>query len=86
MNDAANNDLSHAKPADDGKLKCGDCIYCEPGPDTQNDILSRCCYRMPPVPMLAPTPKGPGVVTVRPLIRVDTWACGEFDSGEVIES
>lgn len=61
------------------QLVCGDCMFCMPGPDTQSDILSRACYRMPPVPMLAQTSQGVGLVSVRPLIRVDTWACGEFD-------
>jgi hypothetical protein len=74
-----NEELSHAK---DGQPVCGDCVHCLPGPDTQNDIMARACYRFPPIPLLAPTNKGPGLASVRPLIRVDTWACGEYETEE----
>lgn len=69
-------------PSNDGPAVCGDCIYCRESPNTQNDILSRCCYRNPPSAMLAQTPKGTAVISIRPEIRVDTWACGEYDPGE----
>ena len=69
-------------PESVGDLLCGDCVHCRPGPDTKNDVLSRCCYRMPPVPMFVNTPNGPGLASVRPAIRVDTWACGEFETDE----
>lgn len=75
MND--DKQLSHAK-----EPTCGDCVHCMPGPNTANDILSRNCYRYPPTPLLAMSPQGPAVVSVRPEIRVETIACGEFESVE----
>lgn len=80
MNNDTNNDLSHEKL--DVVLTCSDCIYCREGPSTHHDILSRCCYRNPPIPTLVQTPKGPAIMSIRPEIRVDTWACGEYDPGE----
>lgn len=70
--------LSHAK-----EPVCGDCVHCMPGPNTKDDILSRNCYRYPPVPHMAEIPgKGIVVISVRPEIRVETIACGEFETAE----
>lgn len=76
MNDNANPKMTEWKP-----LACGDCIHCQPGPNTKNDVLSRVCYRHPPVPALIGTEKGPAVISIRAEIRVDTFACGEYDDG-----
>lgn len=65
-------------------LVCGDCIHCQPGPNTQNDVLSRVCYRFPPVPMLVGTNQGPAVMSVRAEIRVDTPACGEWEEPDEV--
>ncbi len=53
------------------------------GPNTPNDIMSRNCYRFPPVPLLTQMPgKGVVMVSVRPEIRVETPACGEYETPE----
>lgn len=84
MNDFQPTDVPHVnvEDVDDKPPVCGDCIYCREGPNTQNDIFSRCCYRNPPIPALVQTSKGPAIMSIRPEIRVDTWACGEYDPGE----
>lgn len=61
---------------------CGDCVHCAAGPNTANDIMSRNCYRMPPVPVLAQIKGQMGVISIRPEIRVETPACGEFEPPE----
>lgn len=74
-----NNEVSHAKP---DELTCGDCIYCREGPRTKDDIFARVCYRNPPTLVGGVTNQGMAIVTARPEIRTDTWACGEFDTDE----
>jgi hypothetical protein len=70
-------EVSHAKPAD---FTCGDCVHCLPGPNTQQDVMSRNCYRYPPIPYMAQVAPGQiGVVALRPEIRVETIACGEYE-------
>ncbi len=64
------------------ELTCSDCIYCQPGPNTQKDVLSRVCYRNPPTALAILTQQGVAVLSVRPEIRVDTLACGEFETEE----
>lgn len=61
---------------------CGDCIHCQPGPDTKNDVMSRVCYRNPPTAFGVLTQGGIAVMSVRPQIRVDTFACGEYELHE----
>ncbi len=86
------NDSNNATPLEGPT--CGGCVHCLPGPNTQNDIMSRNCYRFPPVPMMVGTNKGPAVIAVRAEIRVETPACGEYEepdsegtaSGPVIAS
>lgn len=59
---------------------CGDCVYCGPGPNTQKDVLSRNCYRYPPTAIGTVTQQGIIVVSARPEIRVETPACGEYET------
>lgn len=74
------NDANNATPVvQEQGPTCGGCIHCLPGPNTQNDIMSRNCYRFPPVPMMVGTSKGPAVVSVRAEVRVETIACGEYE-------
>lgn len=61
---------------------CGDCVHCQPGPRTQEDILSRACYRNPPTAFGVLTQQGIAVMSVRPEIRIDTFACGEFETDD----
>lgn len=61
---------------------CGDCIHCQAGPDTQHDVLARLCYRNPPTAFGILTQQGVAVMSVRPQVRVDTLACGEFEPEE----
>lgn len=60
---------------------CGTCVYCQPGPRTKEDVLSRVCYRHPPTAIGVMTNQGIIVASVRPEIRPDTVACGEYDDG-----
>lgn len=80
LSNGAPDPLSHAKDGVDPT--CSDCVHCLPGPNTPNDILSRCCYRFPPTAMIAQTPQGVAVITFRPEVRTDTTACGEFETAE----
>ena len=66
-------------PDIDTQPVCGDCIHCQPGPRTQEDILSRVCYRNPPTAFGVLTQQGIAVMSVRPEIRIDTFACGEYE-------
>ena len=59
---------------------CRDCVHCLPGPNTKNDVLSRCCYRYPPLASIAQAQQGIAIISYRPEIRTDTTACGEFES------
>lgn len=77
MNDTPH-DVQHQEPKEEQRLYCGDCMFCEPGPNTAHDVFSRVCYRNPPVALAVMTQKGLAVISVRPEIRPDTWACGEF--------
>ena len=61
---------------------CGNCIHCQHGPNTQRDIMSRACYRHPPTAFGVLTQQGIAVMSVRPEIRVDTFACGEYEPPE----
>lgn len=61
---------------------CGDCVHCQPGPRTKDDIMSRACYRFPPTTLGVLTQQGIAIMSVRPEIRVDTIACGEFEPPE----
>ena len=61
---------------------CGDCVHCQPGPRTKEDIMSRACYRFPPTAFGVLTQQGIAVMSVRPEIRVDTIACGEFETAD----
>ena len=70
------------QPNVDDAFVCGNCVHCQEGPNTVNNILSRNCYRYPPTAVVANTPKGPAIISVRPEIQVDTPACGEFETEE----
>lgn len=78
LSNGAPDPFSHAKDGVDPT--CGECVHCLPGPNTKNDVLSRCCYRYPPLGALAQTGQGVAIVSYRPEIRTDTIACGEFES------
>lgn len=69
-----NKQLSHAK-----EPVCGDCVHCMPGPNTQNNLMSRNCYRYPPVAIGVQMQGQLAVVSVRPEISVTTIACGEYE-------
>jgi len=58
---------------------CGDCVHCGAGPNIRVDVLSRVCYRHPPTALGVVTAQGLVVASVRPEIRLDTPACGEYE-------
>lgn len=70
--------MSNEKPA----AICGACVYCLPGPKTKEDVFSRLCFRNPPTAVGAVMPQGLAVMSVRPEIRIETPACGEFEDAE----
>ena len=61
---------------------CGDCVHCKPGPKTQEDVLARVCYRNPPSVVGVLTAQGIAIVSARGEIRVDSYACGEYEEPE----
>lgn len=61
---------------------CGDCVHVGPGPSTKQDLMARNCYRFPPTAIGTLTQQGFVIVAARPEIRVETPACGEFESPE----
>lgn len=69
------NNVNEAKP-----IVCGDCIHCHPGPKTQSDVFARVCHRHPPKTFGVMTQQGFAVVSARPEIRTDTFACGEYET------
>jgi len=68
------------------ELVCGNCEHLGPGPNTQKDVLSRNCYRYPPTSIGVLTPQGIVLVSARPEVRVDTPACGDFESPDEDDS
>lgn len=73
------NDVNAIPPEQIGMV-CGNCVHCLPGPQTKGDVLARNCYRYPPTAFGVLTQQGVAVMAVRPEIRVDTPACGEFET------
>lgn len=61
---------------------CGDCVHCQPGPNTKNNVLSRSCFRNPPTAVAILTQQGIAVMSVRPEVNADTPACGEYETDE----
>lgn len=78
MNNAPQ-ELSHAKVS--SEPVCGDCVYARPGPNTKDNVLSRSCFFHPPTALTAAIPgRGLAIMSVRPEVQTDTWACGQFKS------
>lgn len=74
-------DITPLVPETPSHFTCGSCMYCNVGPKTSQDVLSRVCHRNPPIPFAFLTQQGILVVSARGEIRTDTPACGEFDDG-----